>query len=281
MINVKVAPHIQSIRTKLSNLAKQQGVPFQQVLTIFLLERTAVRLLLDGGLARHLVFKGGFVGVRVYNSPRYTTDLDALAHGLSRDDAEQKIKAAMTQVVGDACWFEFEGQIDLKTQGEYGGLRFVYRGGVGDRPLRLQTAQIVHIDLGIGDPVTPGPRSVTTPYTIGEGHLSWFVYPVETILAEKLHALVTIGARNSRAKDVFDVGLLLPQTAKATLEMALSATFAFRGDTRPTSIAEVLSRLDTASLRSGWPSAVAAIQNAPGFDDAFHGIVRRLSDWGI
>lgn len=70
---------LQSIQAKLKNTAAQHGANYQEMLTLFLLERAAVRLLGDVNLQNNLIFKGGYVGVRVYNSPRYTTDLELLS----------------------------------------------------------------------------------------------------------------------------------------------------------------------------------------------------------
>ena len=275
------SPQVQSIRIKLSNLAKKEGVGFQQVLTMFLLERAAARLLHTETLAKHLVFKGGFVSVRVYNSPRYTTDLDALVQGIAAAEAIEQIKAAMEVPLHDSCWFTFDGNLDLKTQGEYGGHRLIYRGGLGEPPPLIKTAQLVNIDLGIGDPVTPSPLEQKTRFTVGDGHLSWLVYPAETIVAEKLHALVTIGSRNSRAKDVYDVGLLLPKVSKETLERALKATFEFRGDKLPASFAATLEQLDKTSLRRSWPSAMTAVARTVDFDTIIQEVIRHLLDWTI
>ena len=109
---------IQSIQAKLNNLAKQRGSTLQQMLTLFLLERTAVRLLADPRLQKNIIFKGGYVGVRVYNSQRYTTDLDAVVRGMDPNDAISRIKSAMDVDPGDGAWFRFEGTEDLKTQGD-------------------------------------------------------------------------------------------------------------------------------------------------------------------
>lgn len=280
-MSTKTNAQIQSIRTKLASLARAQGLQYPQALTIFLLERVAVRLLLDEVLVRGLVFKGGYVSVRVYDSPRHTTDLDVLARGVAAAEAEPRIKTSMAKDVGDGCWFEFQERIDLKTQGEYGGIRFSYRGGLGERPPKLALAQVINVDVGIGDPVTPGPRVVVTPLTLGTGQLSWQVYPIETVIAEKLHAVVTLGSRNSRAKDIFDLMLFLPKAPKLSLAAALQATFGFRGDALPDSISNAIEALDTATLRRGWPAAVLSVKNPPTFDEAFATIVARLRDWGI
>ena len=61
-----------SISKRLSNLSQKLGVTFQDILTEFLLERMVVRLVQDETLASQLVFKGGYVALRAYNSPRFT-----------------------------------------------------------------------------------------------------------------------------------------------------------------------------------------------------------------
>jgi len=145
---------IQSIQAKINKLAKENGATSQQIMTLFLLERAAVRLLTDERLQSHLVFKGGYVGVRVYGSPRYTTDLDAIIRGISKEKAAEWIKSAMTVDAGDAIWFQFESSGELTTQGDYGGFGLAFRGGLGNPPAKISRVQLIHIDLGIGDPVT-------------------------------------------------------------------------------------------------------------------------------
>jgi hypothetical protein len=113
---------LQSIQAKLKKVATQRGSTYQEMLTLFLLERAAVRLLSDVNLQNNLIFKGGYVGVRVYNSPRYTTDLDAVVRGMDPKDAISRIKTAMDVDTGDGTWFQYEGTEDLKTQGDYGGI---------------------------------------------------------------------------------------------------------------------------------------------------------------
>ena len=267
---------IQSIQAKINRIAKERGATSPQIMTIFLLERAAVRLMADQKLQSSLVFKGGYVGVRVYNSPRYTTDLDVVVRGLSREDAVTRIKSAMTVEGGDGVWFQFESTEYLKTQGDYGGIAITFRGGLGNPPAKITKAQLIHIDIGIGDPVTPPPRQVATGFTIGDGNLTWLVYPIETILAEKLHAMAVLGDRNSRSKDVYDIRLFLPQANPHDLVDAIRATFQFRGDQLPESIWASLGAVDTSILKRGWAAATAAIKQPPSFEEAFTSVVNQL-----
>ena len=57
-----------SIRQKITGHATKIDVPFQNIQTAFMIERLVARLVADKNLAKHLLFKGGFVGLRVYNS---------------------------------------------------------------------------------------------------------------------------------------------------------------------------------------------------------------------
>lgn len=196
-------------------------------------------------------------------------------------DAIIRIKAAMDVDTGDGAWFQYEGKEDLKTQGDYGGIRLSFRGGIGEAPAKISKAQLIHIDLGIGDPVTPAPRLISTNFTIEEGSLTWQVYPVETILAEKLHAMVILGDRNSRAKDVYDVQLFLPHANPITLREAIRATFSFRGDQTPAAIWDVLTSIDTSVLKRGWVTAVATTKAFPQFEACFASVITTLKNWDI
>lgn len=273
---MKKADQAKSIAAKLSSLAKSRGVPYQIISTTFLLERLLARLLLDSQLSKTLIFKGGYVGLRVYESPRYTIDLDALLHKTDAVATLKRSAEAAKADIGDGAWFIFESQIDLTTQGEYGGIRQVFRAGIGEPLKDLRLAQVVHFDVGIGDPVTPGPVKIKTEELLGEERLSWQVYPVETIAAEKLHTLVDRGGNNSRAKDIYDLHFYLPRTDGKILATAIERCFSFRGTPVPTDIPSLLSRIDSTLLKKGWKSATISLKEAPEFDDAFNGVVKEL-----
>ena len=268
-----------SVRQRLADLSRKAGVPYQNLETAFILERLAARLIADKFLQQHLVFKGGFVGLKVYNSLRYTVDLDALVVrtnvestlNLSREKAESDLD--------DGVWFRFENQIDLATQGEYGGIRQVYRAGIGEILRDLKKAQIIHFDVGIGDPITPGKMKTTTPALLStEKPLSWSVYPIETIIAEKLHALIAHGNINSRSKDVHDIATFLPKADPDILGQALKRCFDFRETELPNSFSATLSSINTKSLERGWISATASLPNKPQFKTAFETIVKLIGD---
>lgn len=266
-----------SIRQKLVNLSIGLGLPYQNVETSFILERLVARLTADEILREHLVFKGGFVGLRVYESARYTVDIDALVVKANIEEILGLAKTSTERDLDDGVWFRFESQLELATQGEYGGVRQSYRAGIGEVLKKLEKARIVHFDVGIGDPVTPRPFDLDTPSLINsESSLSWRVYPVETIIAEKLHALIAHGDLNSRSKDVYDLKTLLQRANAETLATALKRCFAFRQTELPDSFATFLRSIDTSSLQRGWTSATASVVDKVPFDIAFAEVVNQL-----
>jgi len=104
-----------SINKKLSNLAENLSVAFPKVLTEFILERLTARLLMDKDLSSRLVFKGGYVSLRVYGSPRYTVDLDVLLKRGKLEDIVKSAQAVAEKDIGDAVWFRLESTVDLET----------------------------------------------------------------------------------------------------------------------------------------------------------------------
>ena len=72
------ADQVKSIKQRLVNLSDKLEVSYQAIATSFLIERLAVRLISNKRIANSLVFKGGYVGLRIYQSSRFTMDLDAL-----------------------------------------------------------------------------------------------------------------------------------------------------------------------------------------------------------
>jgi predicted nucleotidyltransferase component of viral defense system len=259
-----------SIRQKIIDKSKKMGVNPRDLETVFLIERLVARLIANKKLSDRLVFKGGFVGLKVYESPRYTVDLDALLVKSNIEETLVLVKEQAQVDLNDGVWFRFDGQTDLATQGEYGGIRHTYRTGIGEVLKNIKKAQMINFDLGIGDPITPGPQPKKTPSLFSDSEdISWSVYPIETICAEKLHALISHGDDNSRSKDVHDLALFLPKTDPKTLKKAIKNCFEFRETEIPKSFVEEVRQLNTTRLEKGWDSAVSSIPNVGKFSESF------------
>lgn len=258
-----------SIRAKLVNIAKKAEAPFEDIQTQFLLERLVARLASDASASKSIVFKGGYVALRVYESARYTVDVDATILSGNRDQLIGKSKILIEKDLADGAWFRFEKKEDLALQNEYGGTRLVFRCGLGEPPTKLTKPQIVHFDIGTGDPITPKPISSKLKSMLDSKIISWQTYPIETSAAEKLHSLIKLGGVSSRSKDIFDLSWMLERCDKTVLDTALKRTFEYRGDELPSRPSEQLKDLNTTILRRGWTGSIGELSREISFDTAF------------
>jgi hypothetical protein len=109
----------------------------------------------------------------------------------------------------------------IRPEAAYGGKRVTLRADLGSARLRVQ------VDVGIGDTVTPEPEWIDYPSLLDYPPPRLRAYPPEAFVAEKLHAMVVLGSKNSRMRDFFDVEALAARHTfdGERLVHALRATF--------------------------------------------------------
>lgn len=89
--------------------------------------------------------------------------------------------------------------------------------------------QQVQIDIGVGDYVTPGPQEITYPTILLELEAPKLVaYSIETLVAEKFHAMIELGSFNSRLKDFYDIHQFINLCNSEILKEAIKNTFLTR-----------------------------------------------------
>ena len=95
----------------------------------------------------------------------------------------------------------------------------------------------MQVDIGFGDAVTPAPEAIEFPTLLDFPAPHLRAYPLYTVVAEKLEALVRLGAANSRMKDFFDLWFLSRNFTfdGRQLTTALAATFERRQSALPAS----------------------------------------------
>jgi nucleotidyltransferase AbiEii toxin of type IV toxin-antitoxin system len=64
------------------------------------------------------------------------------------------------------------------------------------------------LNCGFGDAVTPAPQEIAFPVLLEFRAPHLRSYPVYTVIAEKLEAMVFLDEANSRIKDFYDVWFL-------------------------------------------------------------------------
>ena len=222
-----------SFYARLSARAKEYGEDFQEVLTRFGVERFLYRLSLTPAREK-LWLKGALLFDLWFDvAHRPTRDADFL--GFGPVDA-----TALTSMIRDACAVEVADGMaydpasikvrEIREEARYGGLRVTLQG-------KLRNARCpVQLDVGYGDAVTPGPEEAIYPTLLDDLPAPRLrVYPRETVVAEKLEAIASLGMTNSRMKDYFDLRALAHEGAvdPDVLTAAIAATFARRGSPLP------------------------------------------------
>jgi hypothetical protein len=95
--------------------------------------------------------------------------------------------------------------------------------------------QALQVDVAFGDAITPAAVDLEYPTLLDMPAPIIRAYPHETVIAEKLHAMVVLGIANSRMKDFFDLWLIArsQRIHGPTLVRAIAATFERRSTQVP------------------------------------------------
>jgi predicted nucleotidyltransferase component of viral defense system len=187
----------------LQNLARRTSRPTDELHQLYALEGFLDRLT-RSPYADRFVLKGGVL-LAAFDSRRPTRDIDLAARHVDNDaEAIRGLFAEIVMIdVDDGLSFEPETiTAEVIRDGDaYSGVRVTVSGTLASAALRF------HVDLNIGDPISPAPEAVTLPRLLG-GELVMAGYPLEMVLAEKLVTAVQRGTANTRWRDFSDVARL-------------------------------------------------------------------------
>jgi predicted nucleotidyltransferase component of viral defense system len=222
-----------SVRQRLFNLAHERREDFGLVLTRYGLERFLYRLA-QSQYRDQFILKGALLFELWTHRPyRPTRDLDLEGQG---ENSIVRIKRLFTEIMGEAV--EDDGLVfdpkslrvaRIKEEQEYEGLRV-------NLVARLERAKItMQVDIGFGDVIVPPPTEIQYPALLDFPSPHLRAYPRETVVAEKLEALVKLGMTNTRMKDFYDLWRLSQDFDfdGALLVAAIKSTFNRRGTEIP------------------------------------------------
>ena len=221
------------MREKLRNIARQRNADFGLILVKYGLERILFRLSCS---AYHDVFvlKGALL-FELWTGQQYrpTRDADFLAHGENSPERFFRIFRELCSVETEPDGLRFDPDTVIAERiaedADYQGVRVSFTA-------YLERAKIpIQIDIGFGDAVTPPPVENNYPTLLGSTAPRLLTYPRETVVAEKLEAMVKLGIANSRMKDFYDMEVLCRTFSLdgKSLRDAIHNTFKRRGTELP------------------------------------------------
>ena len=244
------------LRSRLAHLASSSSeLSVSQLRLIVAIERVVARMQTIPALAKHLIFKGGFVLLKTLETTRFTKDIDAVALGIDGKEVSRLIKQALDIDLKDGLWYGNAEVHELKSHRPYAGWQVIVPYQIGKPTGSTKKLSKLNIDIGVGDSVPKNLKHNRMSTLLPGNPISWKVYPPEYILSEKLEALFQRGATSSRAKDIFDISLLSKTcTDFKKVKSAISNTFEHRNTLIPTSFFDYASSIDLEILKEAWPS---------------------------
>lgn len=224
---------IDSVRARLRNAAARSGEDFQRILQRYGIERFLYRLsrsthadrFVLKGAALFLTWEGEF--------HRPTQDVDLLSFGSAEVAELIAIMRAIasTPVEDDGLSFPIEAIRGgpIKVGQRYEGVRLELLALLDRTRIHIQ------VDVGFGDTIVPPPLQGAFPTLLDLPAPQLRLYPRETVIAEKFHAVASLGMLNSRMKDFYDLWILSRSFGfeGESLCRALQATFQRRGTILP------------------------------------------------
>jgi len=234
MSKSRPANNVQSVRQRLLNISREKGEDPNLIFIRYALERLLYRLS-RSEKASQFILKGAMLFAIWTDRPhRPTRDLDLL--GFGSDSVEELIRTFQhiiaTEVEQDGLVFDPKSiSISEIREGlDYPGKRVKLKVRFGSvHRITLQ------IDIGFGDVVTPQAEEIDYPTLLDLPAPHIRAYPCETVVAEKLQALVAFDMAISRMKDFYDLWIISKQFSfkGIVLAEAIRATFHRRSTAIP------------------------------------------------
>lgn len=189
-----------SFKAKIKNIAKEKGIPPQQVQQHYLIEEV-LNLISKSSYRNSFIVKGGYlIGQMIGLDKRTTMDLDLTLKGtsLNRDNLInifEEIVSNTTSVFS----FTVDKLEPIRQDDIYGGFS-----------IKLNATfdtlnEVIFIDVTTGDKITPREISYSMPSLFTNHTIDVWTYNLETVLAEKLETIISRGVASIRPRDRYDL----------------------------------------------------------------------------
>ncbi len=261
-------------------ISDEKNLPFNTILMYCFMEKILDKLS-QSAYSDKFIFKGGFLLSNILGlDARTTKDIDFLLQNtpLSETNLAQIFSDALKTNDEENVKYELQKIKPIKENSDYGGFR-------ADILCTLENIrETVQLDIATGDVITPFPVDYRYKSIFCDDEIKIAAYPLETMIAEKLQIIYSLGFANSRSKDYYDLFILyklkLDEIDKPTLLSACKKTFSYRQtEFSFEKLSKLLSELkDDASFKIRWNSYAKKNPYAQGiaFDDAVSEIQKML-----
>ena len=217
-----------SVLARLKNKAAESGRSYQICLQLFCQEEF-LRRLEKSKYAENLVLKGGLFIYSLTNfDSRVTVDVDFLLRQMP--NTPEQLKTILEEIIAvptdnDFVIFEIKNVAPIAVAKKYAGI------GASVVALIKNTKTPFSIDFGVGDVIVPKQKKRKIPTQLSDFDAPIVnTYSVETTIAEKIDAILSLMEFSSRMKDYYDIYYIANKFGfdGKILSEALRTTFANR-----------------------------------------------------
>ena len=249
-----------SVLARLKNKAAESGRSYQLCLQLFCQEEF-LRRLEKSKYAENLVLKGGlFLYSLTDFDSRVTVDVDFLLRQVP--NTPEQLKSILEDIIAvptgnDFVTFEIKDVAPIAVAKKYAGI------GASIVSRIKNTRTPFSIDFGVGDVIVPKQEKRQIPTQLPEFESPTVnTYSVETTVAEKLDAILSLMEFSSRMKDYYDIYYIANKFDfnGGVLTEALKKTFSNREHSfSPEQFKQVMSFADDAAMQKKWKAFVRKI----------------------
>ena len=262
-----------SVLARLKNKAAESGRSYQLCLQLFCQEEF-LRRLEKSKYAENLVLKGGlFLYSLTDFDSRVTVDVDFLLRQVP--NTPEQLKSLLEEIItvptgNDFVTFEIKDVAPIAVAKKYAGI------GASIVARIKNTRTPFSIDFGVGDVIVPKQEKRQIPTQLPEFESPTVNTSVETTVAEKLDAILSLMEFSSRMKDYYDLYYIANKFDfdGAVLTDALRKTFANREHNFTIEqFEQVMNFGDDAAMQKKWKAFVRKINTTA---DAYSTILKTI-----
>jgi len=249
-----------SVLARLKNKAAESGRSYQLCLQLFCQEEF-LRRLEKSKYAENLVLKGGLFIYSITDfDSRVTVDVDFLLRKVP--NTPEQLKTVLEEIIGtptdnDFISFEIKNIAPIAVAKKYAGI------GASLVARIKNTKTPFSIDFGVGDVIVPKQEKRKIPTQLEDFTAPTVnTYSLETTIAEKIDAILSLMEFSSRMKDYYDIYYLANKFNfdGATLTEALKKTFENRGHIfEVEQFEQVMAFDDDTAMQKKWKTFVRKI----------------------
>lgn len=266
-----------SVLARLKNKAKESGRSYQLCLQLFCQEEF-LRRLEKSQYSENLVLKGGLFIYSITDfDSRVTVDVDFLLRKVPNtpEQLQTVIETIISTPAGnDFVAFEIKDIAPIAVAKKYAGI------GVSLVARIKNTKTPFNIDFGVGDVIVPKQEKRKIPTQLEDFTAPTVnTYSLETTIAEKIDAILSLMEFSSRMKDYYDIYYLANKFDfdGATLTEALRKTFENRGHTFTAEQFEQVMAFDSDEvMQKKWKAFVRKIDTKT---DDYGTVLRKIKEF--